>query len=433
MSAIAARAADQPRRPVTLLIVIGLVAAALASLAILFANSSSVPVATTTTTSSPAKVIEDVERRAVSASGDMDIQAILATPAYFRMTGQPGLAERYSASGDVVMILSQDIHFGELGAVPMPALLVDGRSYAPAEVNTVFDSDHHRTVVLTYTDPARPLGTPAVGAAELAMSDAVGDLRWEHPFGTAGAPAAGGLSIPLLLALMGGMLASMWPCLFQLTAYFLPSVAGLSFDQAREGRADGAVLRTAVLFVSGIVIVYTLAGLAAGFAAQSVSGTQLFQAARQPLTFVAGALIIGMAIRLALRARRPLVCHMPTTSPKPRRGLGTVALGLAFATGCMTCFGAAVVLGMFTYVVTSASPFVGAAILFVFSLGIAIPLVIAAMAMARVLPLLTRLERVTPALTLVSAAIMAGYGVLLLTGTSHVMSDTIARFANGIR
>ncbi len=193
-----------------------------------------------------------------------------------------------------------------------------------------------------------------------------------------------------------------------------------------------AVLRTAVLFVSGIVIVYTLAGFAAGVAAQSIAGTSLFESARQPLTLVAGLVIIGMAGRLALRARRPLVCHMPTSSPSRRGGAGTVLLGLAFATGCMTCFGAAVVLGMFTYVVTTASPLVGAAILFVFSLGIAVPLVIAAVAMARVLPLIARLERAAPALSLVSAAIMAGYGVLLITGTSHVISDLVARFARAL-
>ena len=431
MSSIAARAAVRPRVPAAVLLVAGLLAAALASIAILIANVAAVPVPAAS--ASAANVIAQVERRAVAAGGDIDVQAILATPAYFRFTGQPDLAERYAASGDIVVILSEDIHYGELPPVPAPALLVDGRSYAPVKSDSVFESDHHRTVVLTYSDPAAPLGTPGLGRAELSLPGAIGDLRWQDPYGGAATGGAGGLSIPLLLALMGGMLASMWPCLFQLTAYFLPSVAGLSFDQAREGRADGAVLRTAVLFVSGIVIVYTLAGLAAGFAAQSVSGTELFQAARHPLTFVAGLVIIGMAARLALRARRPLVCHMPTTAPRPRRGLGTVALGLAFATGCMTCFGAAVVLGMFTYVVTTASPFVGAAILFVFSLGIAVPLVVAAMAMARVLPLLTRLERVTPALTLVSATIMAGYGVLLLTGTSHVMSDAVARLASQLR
>jgi cytochrome c-type biogenesis protein len=429
VSVLTARAAVATRSHLALVGVAMLLVAAVASAALLLRTQPPAAAPATTATN----VLAVVERRATADGGRIDIQAILATPAYLRWTGQPALAERTAASGELSIIFSEDIHEGALPDRPMWPIVVDGRTYTPARTDTVFDSDHHRTSVLVYTDPSAPLAVASVAVAELQIAGADGSLRWDRPFGDATGTAQGGLSAPLILALMGGMLASMWPCLFQLTAYFLPSVAGLSVDQARDGRADGAVLRTAVLFVSGIVIVYTLAGLAAGFAAQSVSGTEQFQAARQPLTFVAGLVIIGMAARLALRARRPLVCHMPTTSPRPRQGLGTVALGLAFATGCMTCFGAAVVLGMFTYVVSTASPFVGAAILFVFSLGIAVPLVLAAMAMARVLPLLTRLERVTPALTLVSATIMAAYGVLLLTGTSHVMSDAIARLASTLR
>ncbi len=420
-----ARATLGGRAPLALLAVVGL-ALAVASAAVLFRPAS----AAAPVVPSAATVIGALERRAVAQNGDMDVQAILATPAYFRLTGQAALAERYASSGDVVVILSEDVHFGALPAQPHPSIVVDGRSWTPSKTDTVFDSDHHRTTVLTYGDPAHPLGGASVARIQLDIAGAVGDLGWDRPYGGA-AGVDSGLSLPLVLALMGGMLASMWPCLFQLTAYFLPSVAGLSVDQARAGRADGAVLRTAILFVSGIVIVYTLAGLAAGLAAQTVSGTALFQSARQPLTTVAGIAIVGLAARLAFRARRPLVCHMPASAPTRRQGLGTIALGLAFATGCMTCFGAAVVLGMFTYVVTTASPFVGAAILFVFSLGIAIPLVVAAMAMARVLPLLMRLERVAPAMMVASAAIMAGYGVLLLTGSSHVMSDGVAKLLVG--
>lgn len=373
-------------------------------------------------------LIERLERRAAAPDGSMDVQAIVATPAYFRSTGQPELIERYAAERDVVVILSQDIHFGGLPARPRPTLVVDGRAYAPSRISTLAEGSHHRSTLLAYSDPDRALA--GATAVELHPQGVVA-LTWDRPYGQASteAPAP---SIALLLALLGGMLASMWPCLLQLTAYFLPSVAGLSLEQARSGRADRAVLRTAILFVSGVVIVYTFAGFAAGVAAQSVSGTAFFESARQPLTLAAGVVIIAMAVRLALSARRPLVCHMPTTAASARGGLGTVVLGLAFATGCMTCFGAAVVLGMFTYVVTSASPFVGAAILFVFSLGIAIPLVIAAVAMARVLPLIARLERAAPALTLVSALIMAGYGLLLVSGTSHLVSDLVARVTRAI-
>ena len=428
MSVLTVRAAAT-RHNMAAFAVIVLAVAVVAAVAVFLKTQ---PAAAPAAAPSAANFLETVERHAAIDEAGMDVQAILATPAYFRVTGQPALAERVAASGEVDVILSEDIHFGALPPKLAPVMLIDGRAYTPTKTDTVFESDHHRTTVVTYTDPSINLAS-AVAVAELQLPNAVGDLRWESPYQDAGAASSGGLSFPLILALMGGMLASMWPCLFQLTAYFLPSVAGLSMEEAQSGRADRAVLRTAILFVSGIVIVYTLAGLAAGFAAQSVSGTALFQQAKQPLTFVAGIVIIGMAVRLARSARRPLVCHMPTKAPSRRQGLGTVALGLAFATGCMSCFGAAIVLGMFTYVVTTASPFVGAAILFVFSLGIAVPLVFAAMAMARVLPMLTRLQRAMPVMTVVSALIMGAYGVLLMTGTSHVMSDAIARFATSVR
>jgi len=430
MSVLTARAAATKSNALLLFVGLVLGVAAVAAVATILKTAPAAPAAATAPTA--ASYMDSIERHAVIDEAGMDIQAILATPAYFRFTGQPALAERIAASGEVDVILAEDIHFGSLPAKPAFVMLIDGRPYSPTKTDTVFDSDHHRTTVLTYTDPSISLAS-AVATAELQIPGAVGDLRWNSPYQDAASGTSGGLSLPLILALMGGMLASMWPCLFQLTAYFLPSVAGLSLEEAQSGRADRAVLRTAILFVSGIVIVYTLAGLFAGFAAQSVSGTALFQQAKQPLTFVAGIVIIGMAVRLASTARRPLVCHMPTKAPSRREGLRTVALGLAFATGCMSCFGAAIVLGMFTYVVTTASPFIGAAILFVFSLGIAVPLVFAAMAMARVLPLLTRLQTAMPVMTVVSALIMGAYGVLLMTGTSHVMSDAIARVANELR
>ena len=432
MSVVGARAAVMPRIPWWVVTAAVLALAAVSSVALLQRAPAAPAAAISAPT--PSEVLQSLTRQAVGIEGGrMDLQAILATPEYFLMTGQAATGEHYGADRNVVLIYAEDIHFGDLPAKPRPALVVDGRTYEPSRAVTLADGDHHRATVLVYSDEARSLVSPQVGTLELRIAGVEEALAWERPFGSPGGATAPGLSIPLFLALMGGMLASMWPCLFQLTAYFLPSVAGISIQEASTGRrADRAVLRTAIRFVSGIVIVYTLAGFAAGVAAQSVAGTALLETARQPITLVAGLVIIGMAARMALRARQPMVCHMPTTSPSRKSGLGTVVLGLAFATGCMTCFGAAVVLGMFTYVVTTASPFVGAAILFVFSLGIAVPLVIAAMAMARVLPLITRLERAAPVLSLVSAAIMAGYGVLLISGTSHVISDGISRLMGGV-
>jgi cytochrome c-type biogenesis protein len=234
------------------------------------------------------------------------------------------------------------------------------------------------------------------------------------------------------MALLAGLLASMWPCLFQLTAYFIPTLAGLSMAQAdRKEAADAVrlrVLKTAIFFVAGIVVMYTLAGAAAGFAAQSFGGTSIFETWRRPLSFVAGLVMIYMAIRVAVNARAPFVCKMPMFSglrSKSSGYLGTMFLGVAFATGCTTCFGAAIVIAMLTYVGTTGTPLYGALTMFIFALGIAIPLVIGALAMARVLQFLGRLERFAPMMALTSSAIMIGFAILLLSDRFMWLSNLV--------
>jgi cytochrome c-type biogenesis protein len=367
-----------------------------------------------------------------------DVQVILTPQRFFALTGRAAEGTNFGADRAVVFVANENVHYTDLPHHLGLILRVDGGTFfVPTEVRVLTDAVHHRTSALIFGDvPATVLD----GEHSLELLVPTGDtervtLEWRTP--VAYVPQAGAadglpLSVPGLLALFGGLLASMWPCLFQLSAYFLPSVAGLSLAEADRGVRKAPVLRTAILFVSGIVAVYTVAGAAAGFAAQTLSGTNVFEQARGPITVIAGLVVLAMAARIAVQARAPLVCKMPVMSMAGRFGngpLGTVALGLAFATGCMTCFGAAIVLGMFAYVFTSASPLVGAAVLFLFSLGIAVPLVIAAVAMARVLPLLGHLERNARYLSLASSAIMAVYGVLLLTGSTHVMSDAAAALA----
>lgn len=413
----------RPRIPPLAAIVV-LVALSIAGVGALLPRAPAVTL--TPTAGTTASVVTAAERRVLLEGGRLEISAVLATPAYFRATGQAALGARYRADRDVVILVAEDVHYGDMPAQRRPTLLLDGRPYAVSRVDPVVAAPHHRVSALVYAD-ATALVDPRVSVAELRVDGAT-PVRWDRPFG-GGAPSAAGLSIPLLLALFGGLLASMWPCLFQLTAYFLPTVAGLSLDEARSGRTRAPVVRTAVLFVSGIVVVYTAAGLVAGVAASSLSGSAVFEAARAPMSLAAGTVIIAMAARIALRARRPLACAMPVAAPGRSGTLRTIVLGLAFATGCMTCFGAAVVLGMFTYVVTTASPLVGGLVLFLFSLGIAVPLVIAAIAMARVLPLLARLERASTVMSLGSSTVMAAYGVLLITGSSHVVGDLVAGIA----
>jgi cytochrome c biogenesis protein CcdA len=78
---------------------------------------------------------------------------------------------------------------------------------------------------------------------------------------------------------------------------------------------------------------------------------------------------------------------------------------------------------MVVYIGLAQSALYGAVVLFLFSLGMGVPLVIAAVAMARALPLLLKLETAVPWMGLTSAVLMAAFGVLLLSGNYMLVSE----------
>jgi thiol:disulfide interchange protein len=84
---------------------------------------------------------------------------------------------------------------------------------------------------------------------------------------------------------------------------------------------------------------------------------------------------------------------------------------------------------MVLYVGLAGSPLVGATLLFLFSLGMGIPLVIGAMAMARVLPMLFKVEKSILWMGLGSAILIAGYAVILITGNFMAISSFFIRLA----
>jgi cytochrome c-type biogenesis protein len=390
------------------------------------------------------------------------VDVMLITPEFARVGGNREVVGSI-AEPSLVFYVYEETHVELPVAPPRPLLRLagaglDAAPQAPVEVRVVADSPHHRTVVVRYAlggslahlqhgmgerlelifpAPVGFTGTGNILAWDLpirygreiqAASPILSADSLAGPTSTAG---GFGLSPALALGLFGGLLASTWPCLVQLVAYFIPTVAGLSLEQG--GRPTPAMRRkvaaTAVSFVAGIVVVYTAAGALIGYLAATFGGAELLTANRQPLGIVAGIVIIALALRMAVRARAPLVCRLPIVSHSGHGEAGplaTAALGLAIGTGCMTCFGATLTLAMVTYTATTGSALTGAVLMFVFSVGIAIPLVAAAVAMGRVLPLLGRLQAIAPWMALASSVVMIGFALLLITDTYHVVSGALA-------
>jgi cytochrome c-type biogenesis protein len=360
-----------------------------------------------------------------------------------QVLGGPAAVAAFEPDRYVAILLTERLHTASLPALAAPPGLLVGRSrLSLIDRKIVTESPHHRATLYRF---ARN-DTFGTGHQVMTFRLASGqEATWHLPLvvpdtgNNVGLASGVGEQWGLILALLGGMLAAMWPCLFQLTVYFIPALAGVAMQDAGGSPNAGRrrqVLIAAFYFILGFTLVYTATGALIGYAAQQLGDAAQFEIWQRYIGIGAGVVVIGLALRVAAKVRAPLVCRMPVLSSiarskKPATRLEMMVAGLAFATGCMTCFGSALVVGMVVYVGLAQSAIYGALVLFLFSLGMGVPLVIAAVAMAKALPLLLKLERAVPWMGLVSAVFMAGFGLLLISGNYMVVSQWTFRVMSG--
>ncbi len=373
---------------------------------------------------------------------DGTVSVLYATPKYFQIADKAEQAAEYAPDQNLIFFVTEEIHFDDLPLSPPAARLrIDGATEfsSATGVEVLIDSFHHRTSIVRFPMSNAEGKNLLANAAslELLLSPAEGprstvSTRWDLPIEyPANLERGASISIGTLLALVAGLLAALSPCLTQLTACYLSTLAGVGARQ--EGDNSQAirarVMRVAILFVAGFTLVYTAAGAVAGLAGQAIQSSGLLLKWSGPLGIVAGGMLIVMGLWVGFNTRAPLVCRlpMPTFMRLSQRGgvFGPVILGFAFALGCATCFSGALFAALLLYLGTTATALQGATILFIFSLGIAIPYLLAAATLSQSLPLIDRLGKAAPMIGLASSLIIIAFGVLMLTGNFHAVSDEV--------
>jgi cytochrome c-type biogenesis protein len=185
------------------------------------------------------------------------------------------------------------------------------------------------------------------------------------------------------------------------------------------------MIATALLFILGFTIPYTLGGVLMGGMGQALAASGLLTPT-SPIAVSAGVVMIVMAGVVAYRSRAPFVCKlpMPKVIQHSRRlpFVETFVSGFAIATGCLACFGGAILAVLLVYTGILGSAFLGGLAMLVFSIGIAIPFLAAAFSLSWVMPLAAKLQRLAPAIGLVASVFMLFFGLTMATGNFHVVS-----------
>jgi cytochrome c-type biogenesis protein len=226
-------------------------------------------------------------------------------------------------------------------------------------------------------------------------------------------------NVSITAALLAGVVSFLSPCVLPLVPPYLCYLAGVTFDELQDGDAGktrrDAVLAS-VLFVAGFTTVFVALGATASLFGQMVrqySGV---------LSVVAGLAIIAMGLHFVGLFRLALLYREKRVSVERRSGLGPAYLmGLAFAFGWTPCIGP-ILAAILAIAGAEATVARGAGLLAIYSLGLGLPFIGAALAVGSFLNFVRSFRRHFQMVERVAGALLVLTGIAFLTGGMQTMS-----------
>jgi cytochrome c-type biogenesis protein len=229
--------------------------------------------------------------------------------------------------------------------------------------------------------------------------------------------------VGIAIALSAGVLSFLSPCVLPLVPSYLTFVTGMSLEDLQGGVNRRTTLTHALLFVIGFSSIFILLGASASFLGQ------FFRAYEIWIARIGGLIIIGLGLHMAgvfrlLPLMREKRVHL---NDKPAGYLGTLGVGMAFGAGWTPCIGP--VLGaILTYGFSQETMWAGVGLLSVYSLGLAIPFLLAALALDWFLQAFKRFRHWIPVVEKASGVLLIVLGVMLMTGSFTVMVGWLNTF-----
>lgn len=228
-------------------------------------------------------------------------------------------------------------------------------------------------------------------------------------------------------AFLAGILSFLSPCVLPLVPSYVSFITGISFKDLTVGvdrkKVRYLTITNSVAFISGFSAVF----IALGISSSAIGGflfeyLDLIRIIGGTLVIILGLFIAGF-LRLDFLMRGKKV-HL---GGKPAGYIGTFIVGMTFAAGWSPCIGP--ILGtILLYASSKGSAVYGLKLLAVYSLGLAVPFFVSALAINNFLSYSRKLVRYMRVIMIISGLLLIVFGIMLLTDQVRYIAGLLPDF-----
>jgi len=229
--------------------------------------------------------------------------------------------------------------------------------------------------------------------------------------------------VNILVTFLAGIVSFASPCVFPLIPSFLSFIGGTSLKeiQAGKGQRNRLILRTLV-FIGGFSTVFVLLGILIS------SSIALMGGINRRIQQVSGAIVVLLGIGV-LYDRIPFLNREWRIHPtkRPANLLGSYLVGMAFGAGWSPCIGP--LLGGILLLASQEGNLAKAILLLtIYSLGLALPFLVAAFFLKPLLERMKQFKRYLPVIRIGSGFLLIVLGISIFSGKFQNLSRWIPQW-----
>ena len=227
-------------------------------------------------------------------------------------------------------------------------------------------------------------------------------------------------NLSIIVALGGGLLSFLSPCVLPLLPSYLSFITGMSFDDLKvQSHIRRKVVLNSLFFILGFSTVFVALGVSFSF----LGG--VFASHQRIIQRIAGLIIIFFGLYIAGVLKIPLLMRSKEiimVKNRPAGYMGAGLIGISFGFAWTPCVGP--ILGAILTLAGTAKGISGGAVLLAaYSMGLAIPFLLTSLATGLFLSIFQRFRRFLHVVFIAGGIFLIIVGILIFTGYFTILNS----------